>query len=180
MGRANSTADSTFGINSLGATASAADADAIDVRERPDLRYSGITNFVFTAQGEWTEGQGNLMETGGLFNAATTPGALLLRETEETRFFQKYSLGVKWYPLRRLSMDVGGYYKLHSYDYDHAVDNTPNDSIANRYPAYLTLQNFETYDGNTRVTWRPLNNHPRGPLRISIVHSPRRPTRSPA
>lgn len=155
---ANSSADSSFGNNLFGATTSSADADAIDVRERLDIRYSGITNWVFTAQGEWTEGQGNLAENGGLFNAATTPGTPLQRETEETRLFQKYSLGVKWYPIRRLSMDVGGYYKRNNYDYEHTIDSTPNNSIANRYPAYLTMQNFATYDGNARVTWRPLNN----------------------
>jgi len=155
---ASSVSDSTFGNNLFAATASTADADAIDVRERLEVRYIGITNWVFTAQGEWTEGQGNLTESGGLFNAATTPGTPLQRETEETRLFQKYSLNVKWYPLRRLSMDVGGYYKQNSYDYEHTADNTPNNSIANRYPAYLTMQSFETYDGNARVTWRPLNN----------------------
>ena len=155
---ANSAADSTCGNNLFGTTASAADADAIDVRERLDIRYSGITNWVFTLRGEWTEGQGNLAESGGLFNAATTPGTPLQRETEETRFFQKYSLGVKWYPLRRLSVDVGGYYKRNSYDYEHTLDSTPNNAIANRYPAYLTMQNFATHDANARLTWRPLNN----------------------
>jgi hypothetical protein len=77
------------------------------VRERLDIRYSGITNWVFTAQGEWTEGQGNLAESGGIFNAATTPGTPLQRETEETRFFQKYSLGVKWYPHPALELGCG-------------------------------------------------------------------------
>jgi hypothetical protein len=153
---ANSSAYPTYGNNVFGATGSAADADAIDVRERLDIRYSGITNWVFTAQGEWTEGQGNMAESGGIFNAATTPGAPLQRETEETRFFQKYSLGAKWHPTRRLSVDAGGYYKRNEYDYDHKVDSTPNNSIANRYPAYLTMQDFETYDGNARLTWRPV------------------------
>ncbi len=154
----SSTADSTFGNNLFGATTSTADADSIDVRERLDIRYSGITNWVFTLRGEWTEGQGNLAESGGLFNAISSPGTPLQRETEETRFFQKYSLGVKWYPLRRLSVDVGGYYKRNNYDYEHTLDSTPNNAIANRYPAYLTMQNFATHDANARVTWRPLNN----------------------
>lgn len=155
---ARSTADSTFGNNLFAATASAVDADAIDVRERLDLRYTGLTNWVFSAQGEWTEGQGNLAETGGIFNAATSPGPAIQRETEETRLFQKYSFNVKWYPLRRLSLDAGGYYKRNNYDYDHIDTLTPNNAIANRYPAYLTMQNFATHDGNTRITWRPLNN----------------------
>ena len=35
------------------------------------------------------------------------------------------------------------------------MDSTLNDS-SNRYPAYLVMQNFETYDGNLRLTLRPL------------------------
>jgi hypothetical protein len=155
---ANSTAFSTFGNNTFAGTASAADGDAIDVRERLDVRYTGLTNFVFTLRGEWTEGQGNLAETGGIFNAATTPGTPLQRETEETRLFQKYSFNVKWYATRRISADVGGYYKRNNYDYEHIDTITPNNSVANRYPAYLTMQDFATHDGNARVTWRPLNN----------------------
>ena len=40
--------------------------DSIDVCERLDLRYTGMTNWVFNAGGQWTEGQGNLYENGGL------------------------------------------------------------------------------------------------------------------
>ncbi len=154
---AYSSAFSTFGNNLFGATASAAEADALEVRERLDIRYGGITNWVFTVHGEWTQGEGDQMEYGGLFNAANAPGSPLTRETEETRFAQKYSVSAKWYPARRLSVEAGAYYKRSEYDYDHTIDNTAN-AGANRYPAYLTLQNFETYDGNARITWRPLGN----------------------
>jgi hypothetical protein len=155
---ASSQAYSTYGNTTFGATDSASDADAIDIRERLDLRYTGVTNCVFTARGEWTQGQGDVTESGGIFNAFNNPGVPIDRETETTRFFQKYSLGAKLYVTRRLSIDLGGYYKRNEYDYDHTVDSTPNNAIANRYPAYLTLQDFETYDGNVRVTWRPRGN----------------------
>ena len=37
--------------------------------------------------------------------------------------------------------------------------NTPDDGASfNRYPAYLVLQDFATYDGNIRLTLRPLPN----------------------
>jgi hypothetical protein len=75
------------------------------------------------------------------------------RETEDSRFFQKYSAGARWYPARTVTIDVGGYYKNNDYDYDHETDSTPNDS-ANRYPAYMVMHNFETYDGNARLTLR--------------------------
>ena len=37
------------------------------------------------------------------------------------------------------------------------MDSTPNNS-STRYPAYLVMQNFETYDGNLRLTLRPRRN----------------------
>ena len=151
---ADSSATQTLGNNSTGPFASNADGDDFDIRERLDVRYSGITNWVLYAQGEWTQGQGDLNETGGIYL-----GSPIQRDTDTDRFFQRYGAGVKWYPLRRVSMDVGGYYKQHNYDYDNTVDNTPNDAGSpNRYPAYLVMQAFQTYDGYTRLTLRPLQN----------------------
>jgi hypothetical protein len=133
------------------------DRSLIDVRERLDATYKGVTNWVFRAGGEWTQGEGNLEESGGLGRVLNRPGVgPILRETEDSRRFQKYSIGARWYPARRLTLDAGGYYKLNSYDYDHTLDNTPNDSPANRYPAYLVMQDFDTYDGNFRLTFRPV------------------------
>jgi hypothetical protein len=133
------------------------DADQLDVRERLDLAYNGFTNWVLYGRGEWTEGSGNLTENGGLgpVNGIGVPP--IQRETDDSRWFQKYSAGFRWYPTRRIILDVGGYYKNNQYDYDHHVDSTPNDSTsANRYPAYLVMQDFETYDGNVRLMLRPL------------------------
>jgi hypothetical protein len=127
--------------------------DLLDVRGRLDLRYTGITNWVFTARGEWTDGQGNLKETGGLGQVNFTGIPPINRETEDSRLFQKYSVGATWYATRRVSVDAAGYYKNNNYDYNHLQDDTPNDS-GNRYPAYLVMQNFETYDGSLRLTLR--------------------------
>lgn len=140
------------GANPAGSFTGNTDGDRLDVRERLDLRYTGVTNWVFYARGEWTQGEGNRDENGGI-----GPTAPIARETEDTRFFQKYSAGAKWYATRSFSIDAGGYYKLNEYDYDHSLDNTPN-AGGNRYPAYLEMQDFETYDGNVRVTLRPLKN----------------------
>jgi len=147
---ADSSAIQTSGVNPpSGFIDSDTDADLLDVRERLELRYSGVTNWVLYARGEWTQGEGNLEENGGL---GLTP--TIQRETEDSRFFQKYSLGGRWYPHRRVTLDVGGYYKNNNYDYDHDLDSTANNS-GNRYPAYLAMQNFETLDGNVRLTLRP-------------------------
>jgi hypothetical protein len=127
------------------------DGDALDVSEELELRYTGVTNWVFYARGEWTQGDGELNEAGGI---GLTP--VIQRETEDSRNFQKYVAGITWYPVRRVSLDTQYYYKIHDYDYDHTFDSTLNSS-GNRYPAYLVMQGFETQDANVRLTWRPHN-----------------------
>ena len=138
---------------------SRSDRDQLEVRERVDLRYTGLTNWVFYAGPEWTQGSGNLKENGGLSQVNGIGVAPVHVATDDSRFFQKYFLGARWYPTRRVTVDAGGYYKLNQYDYDHTLDSTANDPTSvNRYPAYLALQNFQTYDGNLRLTLRPVQN----------------------
>jgi hypothetical protein len=147
----------TLGDNPATAFSGDSERDLLDVRERLDLRYTGVTNWVFYGRGEWTQGDGNLKENGGFGPVNGVGVAPIRRETEDSRFFQKYGLGATWYAARQITLDAGGYYKINHYDYDHLVDDTPNDS-PNRYPAYLVMQNFETYDGNVRLTLRPWRN----------------------
>jgi hypothetical protein len=134
------------------------DQNDLEVCERLDLTYTGVTNWVFYARGEWTEGSGNLSQYGGLIpiNGITEFQSVQSR-IDDNRLFQKYSAGFRWYPLYRVSLDAGGYYEVHDYDYNFPVDSTTNNS-AMRYPGYLVMQNFETYDGDTRLTLRPWQN----------------------
>src|SRR5579864_2770592 len=77
----------------------------LDVRERLDLNYNGFTNWVLYARGEVTEGDGNLNENGGLVQVNEIGIPPIQRETDDSRFFQKYNVGARWYPLRRMSLD---------------------------------------------------------------------------
>lgn len=129
----------------------------LDVRERLDVTYNGFTNWVLYARGEVTEGNGNLNEYGGLTQVNGIGVPPIQAQMDNDRFFQKYSLGARWYPDRRVIVDAGGYYKLNEYNYNFPLDSTPNNGPT-RYPAYLVIQNFETYDGNLRLTLRPLQN----------------------
>ncbi len=129
----------------------------LDVRERLDLTYKGVTNWVFYGRAELDEGDGNLSQFGGLTQINGIGVPPVQEEIDDSRWFQKYSAGVRWYPTRRLTIDAGGYYKLNHYGYDNEVDSTVNNSF-DRYPGYLVVQDFETYDGNVRVTLRPRNN----------------------
>jgi hypothetical protein len=135
------------------------DGNRFDLRERLDLNYTGITNSTLYARGEWTQGTGDLTENGGLGLVSGIGVPPVQRQTDDTRFFQKYSAGIRWYPTRRAILDFGGDYKIHRYDYDHDVDSTPNDPASvNRYPAYLVTQDLESYGGKTRLTLRPWRN----------------------
>jgi hypothetical protein len=157
---ANSSGSGTQGTDvTPGRVASTSDGEMLDVRERLDVRYTGVTNWVFYAGGEWTEGSGNLNENGGLSQVNNIGPPTIHRLTDDTRWFQKYLIGARWYPYRRTSIDVGGYYKNNEYNYNNSLDSTTNDpSSGNTYPAYLVMQSFETYDGNVRLTLRPVQN----------------------
>ncbi len=157
---ANSSGIGTQGTDvTPGRVASTSDGEMLDVRERLDVRYTGVTNWVFYAGGEWTEGSGNLNENGGLSQVNNIGPPTIHRLTDDTRWFQKYLIGARWYPYRRTSIDVGGYYKNNEYNYNNSLDSTTNDPLnGNTYPAYLVMQSFETYDGNVRLTLRPVQN----------------------
>lgn len=145
----------TLGANPAALFNSLSDRSVLDVRERLDLTYTGVTNWVFDARGEWTEGDGNLYELGGLAPIGGIGVPSIQRQTDDQRLFQKYSLNARWYPVRKLSLNFGGYYKHNQYDYNNNLDSTANDpTSANRYPAYLVMQEFETYDANMGATLR--------------------------
>jgi hypothetical protein len=128
------------------------DRDFVDVSERLEARYDGVKNWLFYARGDWLQGDGDLKEKQ---IAAATGDVELNRDSDFTRFTQKYTAGVNWYPLQRLNLAGQYYHKIHNNNYDHERDSTPNGTGILQYPAFLTDQDFETDDVNFRVTWRP-------------------------
>ena len=129
--------------------------DFLDFSERLEIRYTGATNWVFRALGEWEQNDGDLNER----QRAVSGGTLqMARDTELKRFGQKYTLGANWYPRPKFNLATQYYYKRRNNRFDHGLDTTPNaPASGDRYPAYLTRQNFETHDINLRITARPLN-----------------------
>ncbi len=175
---------SATGMETVGTAAPLAfdggsDQSDLDVRERLDLSYNGITNWVFYARGELSEGNGNLYQRGGLvpippYNGIPQPAGNY--HSDQDRFFQKYSAGARWYPLARLTFDAGGYYKRDKYNYNNTVDGNPNTTT---YPGFLVLQSFDTYDGNFRMTVRPRMNISavsRYEFQYSTIHTTPDPT----
>jgi hypothetical protein len=153
----------SYGIGTQGADTgpytSSSDGETLEVREKLEMRYTGVTNWVYYAGGELTESSGNLNQFGGLSQINGFGPPPVASYSDNTTWFQKYFAGTRWYPYRRTAIDVGGYYKNNQYNYNYPVDSTYNGaSSPNRYPAYLTMQSFQTYDGNVRVTVRPTLN----------------------
>jgi hypothetical protein len=124
-----------------------------DVSEGLSLRYTGFTNWVLYTRGEWLQGEGDLNERE---IAAETGDVDSFRDTDSTRFTQKYVVGANWYPLRRLNFAAQYYHKRRANEYDHVRDSTANlPPSGNRYPAFIRDQDFTTDDINFRVTARP-------------------------
>ncbi|MGC8886956.1 MAG: porin [Verrucomicrobiia bacterium] len=128
--------------------------NVIDVSERLELRYTGVTNWVFYARGDWLQGSGDLTE-----RLTGDPLPLLNnvdRSTDDERYMQKYTVGFNWYPINRLSISSEYYHKIriNKYDNNGFIPSSP----INLYPNYFSRQEFETDDVNLRLTWRPLNN----------------------
>jgi hypothetical protein len=150
---ANTSGQGTLG--SAGSLFSArSERDLIDVRERLEIRYTGLTNWSFQAVADWTQSDGSLDELGGLSLVGGTGVAPVQRKTDDSRFFQKYSLGARWYATRWATLQAGAYFKRNRYEYDHTTDSTANNSF-NRYPAYLEYQRFDTWDAHAAFTLRP-------------------------
>ena len=134
--------------------------DFLDVTEGIDIRYTGITNWVFYGRAELLEGSGNLRETDRIL-ADTGIGDPINRVTDSDRFTQKYTIGANWYPARKLNLAFQAYHKDRENRYDHVEDTTPPTvppPPGGYYPAFIEIQRITTEDGNLRVTYRPLNN----------------------
>jgi hypothetical protein len=120
--------------------------------ETLEVRYTGKPNWTFSGKGEWIQGSGDIEEERILHTGVFTVD----REGENKRTSQKYSLKSNWYPQSGLNFAAQYYYKVNVNDYDIHRDNTPAAS-SDRYPAYITDQDFETHDVNFRVSWRPVS-----------------------
>jgi len=138
----------------VGGDSAESERGILDVAESIELRYSGLTNWLLYARGNWMQGQGDLREVETLVE---TNRVDLLRDTDFERGVQKYTFGANWYPLRNLNMGMQYYHKIRNEDYDHMEDSTTN-RTGNRYPAFLIAEDFTTDDVNFRVTYRPWRN----------------------
>lgn len=132
------------------------DRGFLELSENLELRYTGLTNWVLYARGNWMQGSGDLQED---WNNLTTGSNVIRRSTDDTRSTQKYTAGANWYPWRRINFSAEYYHKIRDNDFDHTLDSTSNlPGSPLRYPAFLRAQHFATDDVNFRVSVRPRGN----------------------
>jgi hypothetical protein len=139
------------GFGATPATASSSQG-LVDVSESLALRYTRLTNWVFYAQGDWTQEQNDLNQNAvGALGVLPLPPTTLTLDSHDDAYTQKYTVGANWYPLSRLNLSGQYYHKIHTVDYRYLADSTLG------YPGFLTDQDFDLDDLNVRVTYRPIN-----------------------
>ena len=118
--------------------------------ERMELRYAGIKNWLFYAEGEWEEECGNVFEhevIGGVNQGALNKDTSLLA--------QKYTVGANWYPTDRLSLSSQYYHKIVAYDNSYDSELAVPPVSGSERNQRLVWQDWTTDDFNVRLTWRP-------------------------
>ena len=126
-----------YGPPELGSGGRLADYDRF--AQRLELRYTGIANWLFYAEGEWEEECGHVNESQTIDEAEEPLD-------KDTHFLgQKYTIGANWYPMMRLNLSTQYYHKIASYS---------NDIISGVFPRLLN-QDWNTDDFNVRITFRP-------------------------
>jgi len=118
--------------------------------ERLEMRYTGIDNWLFYIEGEWEDEFGNVKE----HEVANGVDQGML-DKDPSLIQQKYTAGVNWYPMSRLTISSQFYYKIDNFDTDFnselAVAPVPGSERNQR----LLGQDWQTQDVNVRITLRP-------------------------
>lgn len=122
--------------------------DFLNVAESLELRYTGLENWVFYANGDWEEENGNRTD----FSPNTNGNSVLSLNGDSSRLRQKYAVGANWYPLAKLNLAVQYYHKMEDFDQTFFWDDPVSGNQR------LLNQTWNTDDVNFRVTWRPLSN----------------------
>lgn len=114
-------------------------ADYDRFAQRVELRYTGIKDWSFYAEGEWEEDYGHVNE----FQTIDEAEARLDKDTNALG--QKYSIGFNWYATMRLNL-AGQYY--------HRIASYSEDIITAQFPRLIN-QDWNIDDFNIRITFRP-------------------------
>ncbi len=123
-------------------TAADTSQDFDNFAERFEARYTGIHDWLFWAEGEWTEENGTVREH------SVVDGELAAMLNKDTSLLgQKYTIGANWYATPKLSFSGQYYYQTAEYDNDFKADEGGGQR--------LQSQDWSTNNFNIRMTYRP-------------------------
>ncbi len=131
-------------------------------------RYTGVKNVSLNLKGEWTQSEGDLTEERIVEPGTSLQRTTIDRDTHFERNSQKYAATANWYARPGTTIALQYYYKVRTNDYRAVRDNTV--SSADRYPAYIANQDFETNDFNVRLSTK-LGTGLRSVTRYDYQHS---------
>jgi hypothetical protein len=118
-------------------------ADYDRFAQRLELRYTGINNWLFYAEGEWEEDCGHVNEFQSIDEVDEGLPKPLDKDTHALG--QKYTAGATWYPTMRISL-AGQYF--------HRIASYNEDIITGVFPRLID-QDWNIDDFNIRITFRP-------------------------
>ena len=116
----------------------ARNSDYNEFAQRLELRYTGIKDWLFYAEGEWEEDYGHV-------NEFQTVDEEMPLDKNTNALGQKYTVGATWNPSMRFSM-AGQYF--------HRIASYNEDIISADFPR-LVNQDWNVDDFNIRMTFRP-------------------------
>jgi len=106
--------------------------------ERLELRYTGIKDWLFYAEGEWEEEFGNVDEFQNIDEEIPL-------DKDTNALGQKYTVGATWYPTMRLNFAGQYFHRIASYD---------ENILSAQFPRLIN-QDWNVDDFNIRMTFRP-------------------------
>jgi len=121
-----------------------------------EVRYTGTKDWVFNGTIEFSQSDGDLTELRILEPGTTHAAVSIDRDTNFERDTQKFAATANWYPKAGTTVAFQYYFKARQNDYVSPRDNTV--STADRYPAYIGQQDFETNDFNVRYSTKLAKN----------------------
>jgi len=134
-----------------------------------DLRYTGFSDIVLFAKGQWgRENEDVLRKDRYMTDGTGVPDADLDGEFLSSDIQideQEYVLGANWYARSNLSFALQGIHSERDQSLDHYEGNEqyasaqyPLPGGANNFRPIMTEHNVEIDDLSVRMTWRPMSN----------------------
>lgn len=123
-----------------------------DAAQSVEVRYVGLKNWTLNAKIDNSKSDGDLEELRVLEPGTALQSITIDRTTKFDRSIQKYAATANWYAKPGTTVAFQYYFKARQNDYRNGRDNTI--TTADRYPAYVANQDFETNDLNVRLSTR--------------------------